>query len=178
MSNDINLVSGKAYELEKELKRLKALRIAAVVSLISVSLISVLLFVITILLPISSVKRDQEKTISSIALLREKLSKYSLINDRVKNISEITKQRKNYSTITNLLIDKVPTDLSVDILTIEDGVVTISVGGVSLIPVNEYINTVIALGDKKQGISGLVVESLVLNNNTGKYILTLQADIL
>jgi hypothetical protein len=178
MSNDINLVSGKAYELEKELKRLKALRITAVVALVSVALISVLLFLITLLLPISSVKKDQEKTISSIALLKDKLAKYSLINDRVKNIAEITKQRKNYSTITNTLIEKVPTDLSVDILTIEDGVISISVGGVSLIPINEYINTVIDIGEKKQGISGLVVESLVLNNNTGKYILTLQADIL
>jgi hypothetical protein len=178
MSNDINLVSGKAYEFEKELKRLKIIRVAAIVSLVTVSLISILLFLITLLLPISSVKKDQEKTISSIALLRQKLTKYSLINDRVKNISEITKQRKNYSIITNKLLSKVPADLSVDILTIEDGAISISVGGVSLVPINEYINSIVELGDKKDGISGLVVESLVLNNNTGKYILTLQADIL
>lgn len=177
-STDINLVSGKAYQLEKELKRLKILRITAVASLVSVSLISVLLFLITILLPISSVKKDQEKTLSSIALLREKLTKYSLINDRIKNISEINLKRKNYSIITNSLIDKVPSGLTVDILTIEDATISISVSGVSLIPTNEYIDTVIVMGDKKQGIKNLTVESLVLNNNTGKYILTLQADVL
>lgn len=177
-SSDINLVSGRAYQLEKELKRLKVLRVAAVVSLVSVSLISVLLFLVTLLLPISSVKKDQEKTLSSIAFLREKLRKYSLINDRIKNISEISQKRKNYSTITNTMIDKVPPDLSVDVLAIEDGTIAISVGGVSLIPINEYIDTIIEIGDKKQGIKNLTVESLVLNNNTGKYILTLQADVL
>lgn len=178
MSSDINLVSGKAYQLEKELKRLKVLRIVSVVSLISVASISIILFLIIILLPISSVKKDQEKTLSNIALLRGKLTKYSLINDRIKNISEINRTRKDYSTITNSIIDKVPSSLSVDILTIEDGVMSVSVGGVSLIPINEYIDIIIEMGDKKQGIKNLTVESLVLNNNTGKYILTLQADIL
>lgn len=178
MSSDINLVSGKVYQLEKELKRLRALRIVAVASLVSVALISILLFLIIILLPISSIKKNQEKTLSNIALLREKLVKYSLINDRVKNISQISSKRKNYASIANTMVEKVPPGLSVDILTVEDGTISISVGGVSLIPINEYIDTIIRIGDKKEGIKNLTVESLVLNNNTGKYILTLQADVL
>ena len=177
MSSDINLVSGKAYQLEKELKRLKLLRIIAVLALVTVSTISILLFLVTLLLPISSVKKDQEKTMSNTALLREKLIKYYLINDRIKNISQISKERKNYSTIANTLMDKVPADLSVDILTIENGTITISIGGISLIPINEYINSIIEIGDKRQGIKNLTVESLLFNN-TGKYVLTLQADVL
>lgn len=178
MSDDINLVSGKAYQLEKELKRLKVLRITAVVSLVTVALISILLFVITFLLPIESVKKDQGKTLSSIGVLHGNLIKYSLINDRVKNISEITSKRKSYASAANLLIDKVPGSLSIDILNVEDGTIAISIDGVSLIPINEYIDTIIEIGDRRSVIKNLTVESLVLNNNTGKYILTLQADIL
>lgn len=177
MSSDINLVSGKAYQLEKELKRLKVLRIIAVLALITVSGVSILLFLVTLLLPISSVKKDQEKTLSNTVLLREKLVKYYFINDRIKNISQINKERKNYSIIANTLIDRVPADLSVDILTIEEGTITISTGGISLIPINEYINSIIEIGDKRQGIKNLTVESLLFNN-TGKYVLTLQADVL
>ncbi len=177
MSSDINLVSGKAYQLEKELKRLKILRIIAVLALVSVSAISILLFLVTLLLPISSVKKDQEKTMSNTVLLREKLVKYYLINDRIKNISQISKERKNYSIIANTLIEKTPANLSVDILTIENGTITISTGGISLIPINEYIDSVIEIGDKKQGIKNLTVESLLFDT-TGRYVLTLQADVL
>lgn len=178
MISDINLVSSKTHQLEKELKRLKALRITAVGSLAVVALVSVLLFVITITLPIPSVKKDQEQTFSNISSLHEKLVKYALINDRVNNIAGVIKSRKNYAKLASVILGKLPADLSVDSMTIDGGTFTLVISGGSLTPIDDFIESVRVLGDKENIIKNLVVQSLVANAGTGKYILTLHADTL
>lgn len=177
MSESINLVSGKSYQLEKELKRLKIIRIAAITSLVFVSLISILLFIITVTLPISAVKKDQQQTLGNIGNLHKKLIKYSFINDRVKNIADIMKKRKNYSLISDSLLSKAPADLSIDAFSIESETVILTVSGVSLIPLNKFIDDLIILGDKGKIIKNVSIESLILNVDTGKYSLSMQADV-
>lgn len=177
MSDSINLVSGKSYQLEKKLKRLKIIRITAVTSLVFVSLISILLFIITIILPTSSVKKEQQQTLSNIGVLHNKLIKYSLIKDRIKNISDIMKKRKNYSLISNSLLSKAPSDLLIDALSIEDGTVIITVSAASLISINKFIDDIIILGDKGKVIKNVSIQNLILNINTKNYALTMKADI-
>lgn len=178
MNSDINLVSSKTHQLEIELKRLKALKIIAVGSLAVVVLVSMLLFIITVTLPVSSVKKDQEQTLSNISVLHEKLIKYSLINDRLNNIAGVIKSRKDYSKITNAMLNKLPADLSVDAMTIDAGTFTLVISGDSLTPIDNFIEDAVVLGDKEDTIKNLVIQSLVANADTGKYTLILQADTL
>lgn len=178
MNSDINLVSSKTNQIEKQLKNLKVLQIVAISSLAIVLLISILIFVITVTLPVESVKKDQEQTLSNISSLSEKLVKYSLINDRLSNISDIIKERKDYSKIANSILDKLPTGLSVDAMTIDSGTFSLVVSGTSLTDINSFIDDVSVLGDKGDIIKNLLLQSLIANADNGKYILTLQADIL
>ncbi len=178
MSSDINLVSSKTHQLEKELERLKALKIIAVGSLSVVALISILLFVITITLPISSVKKDKEQTLSNISALHEKLVKYSLINNRLNDISGIIKSRKNYDLLVSTVLNKLPADLSVDSMTIDSGTFTLVISGVSLTPIDNFIEDIIVLGNEEKIIKNLVIQGLLANADTGKYTLTLKADTL
>lgn len=178
MSNNINLVSSKTEQLERELKRLKALKIIAVASLAVVALISILLFVITLTLPVSSVKKDQEQTLSSISSLHEKLVKYSLINDRLNNIASLIKSRKNYVLLVNTVLNKLPADLAVDSMTIEGKTFTLVISGASLTPIDKFIEDITVLGDEEKIIKNLVVQGLLVNAESGKYTLTLEADTL
>lgn len=177
MNDSINLVSGKSYQLEKELKRLKIIRIAAITSLVFVSLISISLFIITVTLPMSAVKKNQQQALSGIGTLHKKLIKHALINDRVKNIADIMKKRKNYSEISDALFSKASSDLSIDAFSVESGTVILTVSGVSLIPLNKFIDDLIILGDKGKIIKNVSIQSLILNVSTGKYSLSMQADV-
>lgn len=176
-SGDINLVSSKTFQLEKELKRFKTLKLAAIGSLSLVALVSVLLFILTITTPVSSVKKDQEQTLSNISSLNEKLVKYSLINDRLSNISDILKTRKDYANISALMLDKLPVDLAVESLVIEDKTLSLTVSGTSLTLIDSFIKEIVVLGDKETVIKNLVIQSLTTNADSGKYSLALIADV-
>lgn len=178
MNSDINLVSSKTQQVEAELKRIKALKIAAIGSLAVVGLISILLFIITVTLPVSSVKKNQEQTLSNISALHEKLTKYTLIDDRVNNIEGIINSRKDYTKLLNTLLDKLPPDLTVDSMIIDAGTFTFVVSGQSLTPIDNFIEDVRILGNKENIIKNLSIQSLIVNAGGAKYILTLQADTL
>nr|MBI5456074.1 hypothetical protein [Candidatus Levybacteria bacterium] len=178
MSNDINLVSSKTFQFEQELKRLKTLKIIAIGFLAMVALVSVLLFVAIFALPTSSVKKEQEQALSNISSLSEKFFKYSLIGDRLNSIAGIIKSRKNYSLLINTVLSKLPADLSVDTMTIDNGTFILIVSGGSLTPMDNFIEDVVILGNKENIIKNLSIQSLVVNTGSGKYTLTLQADTL
>lgn len=178
MSNDINLVSSKSHQFQKELKRLKILKITAVGFLALIVLTSLTLFLLTITLPTSSIKKEQEQTLSNISTLHEKLVKYTLINDRVNNIASIVKSRKNYAKTANVILSKLPTDLIVESINIEEGALSLVISGPSLTAINTYLDDVIELGDKEDTIKNLVIQGLTANASSGKYTLTIEADIL
>lgn len=177
-SSSINLVSNKILQLENEQKRLRLFKMVAIASLVLAASSSLILFIITLALPISSVKKTQEQTLSNISVLHEKLVKYALINDRVKNISEIMSNRKNYASLANTIFGKLPQELSVETMILEDKTFTLSVSGNSLIPVNDFIDDMVEIGDSGKIIKNLTIQSLVLNSGNGKYILSMEADVL
>ena len=178
MNSDINLVSSKTQQLEREIKRLKMLKIIAIFSLAIVALISILLFFITITLPVSSVKKDQEQALSGISSLHEKFVKYSLINDRLSNIASLIKSRKNYDLLVNTVLNKLPADLTVDSMTIEGKTFTLVISGASLTPIDKFIEDITLLADEEKIIQNLVIEGLLVHAESGKYTLTLEADTL
>jgi hypothetical protein len=161
MNSSINLIGGKRFDLEEQLRKIKIAKIIAIFSLSSVALISLILFLITFFLPISSVKKDQQQTLTNLSLLHKKLISYFLVKDRIDNISQIIDKRKNYGTVSAAVLQKVPLELNIETLSIEDKTLTL-----------------VLESNKKKLIENLLIESLTLSSQTGKYSLTLQADVL
>ena len=177
MNNNINLISNQNVGLEKELKRLKLFRRISLACLIIVSLVSILVFVLNFTLPLDSVKKEQIQTVASISLLHKKLVTYTLITDRVKNISNIISQRGNYIPQINEILSKVPADISVDGLEINTGAVTVSASSDSLLPVNKFIDDLVNLAAQGKVVKNLIIQGLSLNTDSGKYVLSMKADI-
>lgn len=177
MDKNINLVTGKSFDLEKQLKRIRILRVLSILSLVLVLSISLILFLITFFLPISSVKQDEQQTLSNISVLHKKLVSYFLIKDRIDNISEIIDSRKNYGVVSAAILQKVPQELNVETLSIDDKTLTLVVTGTSLTSMNQVIDDLIAMSNTKKLITNLLIENLVLNTQAGKYSLSLQADV-
>jgi Tfp pilus assembly protein PilN len=178
--NDINLVSGKSFDIERELRRLKYLRISALGLLLVVALISIVFFIITITLPISSVKKEQQQALTGISQLHNKLVAYSLISERLTNISKITLSRKNFPQMTSKILETIPQYVAVDSLSFEANVFTLSVTSDSLIPLNILINDMISLSnkEKEQIIKNLIIKNLSFDAKSGKYSLNFQADMI
>jgi len=177
MSSSINLVSNKNVALERQLERLKIVRITALVSLAVVLSASILVFVLNLTLPLGSVKKDQQMTIVNISLQHKKLVTYTLINDRVKNLSSVISQRKNYVSQIDEVLGKVPKDVSVDALEIQLGKMSMSISATSLVPINKFIDDMVALGDRGKVLKNIIIQGLSLDTSGGKYTLSMQANI-
>jgi Tfp pilus assembly protein PilN len=178
MNNNINLISNQNVGLEKELRRLKQVRITSIICLVVVSLMSILIFVLNLTLPLDSVKKDQNTTAANIALLHQKLITYNLITDRVRNISGIISQREDYTTQLSQILGKLPAGVSMDGLQIDTGKITFSVSSTSLVSINQFIDTMVSFNSQGKIINNLVMQGLSLDTSSGEYDLNMQAGIL
>lgn len=178
MSNEINLVTGKTFSLEKRTKQVKILRIVALFSLVIVSLVSLILFLITVTLPISAVKRDQEQTMASLSALHNKHTSYSLITDRINGIKSVNSSRKNYANNLNEIMKILPQSLTVESMNIDTGKLEIGISGSTLLDIDKFIKDLVSLNNKNKTIKNLILENLVLNVQNSKVTLTFQADML
>jgi hypothetical protein len=176
--SSINLVSAKTVGLEKELKRLKIFRIIAIAFLAVTLLLSVLAFVLNVTLPIETVKKQQQATITGISFFNKKLTQYTLLSDRVKNISDIISKRQDYQTQVKEISGKIPADATVETMDIVSGKITIVISSTSLLSMNKFIDDMVAFGAKGKIIKNVIIQGLTLNFDNGKYSLSLLADIL
>ncbi len=178
MSNDINLISNKDTTSLKAKKRLKQTRTIAIVSLVIVALLSVIVFIINSQTSLESIKKDESSTLQSISYLNKKSAKLAIINNRLKDISDIMVKRKNYTSAINTLLQLMPPGLSTANLELSKQDVSVVVNSNSLLSMDKFLNSVMDLTSKKQVISNVTIESLILNKKTGSYSLSLKAKLL
>jgi hypothetical protein len=176
--SSINLVSTKVVGLEKELKRLKIFRISAVICLVIVLLLSILAFILNVTLPIETVKKEQQATISGISFFDTKLTQYTLLTDRVKNIANIIAKRADYGAQLSQIFGKIPADSSIDTLNIQTGKISIIISSASLLSINSFLDAIVAFGNEGKILKNVVIQGLTLDAENGKYSLNIQANIL
>ncbi len=177
MNNEINLVSGKNLNLEKQVQRLKNFRILAIVSLLVVALIAVFFFVVTFFLPLQSVKNQQSQTLQGISQLHAKLVEYDLVSDRLSAISAIIAQRQPYPVVIHKIFDRLPSDLTVKEINVEQNILDITAEGTSLLSMNKFINNFKDLADSNKNLSNIKVKSLQYDQSLLDYTLTLEVNI-
>lgn len=173
-NNDINLVSTDSDRSEKKVKRLKIAKMFAFLCLFLVAAISIIVFVINFTLPIKTVQKEQEQTLSNITALSKKMGKYYLINDRATVLSDIIAKRKDYPKLINLLFAKLPEELSVSTFNIENGKLELTVSSTSLIPIQKYIDYVMTIKNQKT-IKNIKNDGIKLDASTGNYSLSFKA---
>ena len=178
MSNDINLISNKDAASLNAKKRLKQIRIIAIASLVVVALLSIIIFIINSQTSLSGIKKDQNSTIQSISYLNKKSAKLAIINNRLKDISDIMEKRKNYTNTINTLLQLMPPGVSTTTLELSKKDVVLIVHSNSLLSIDKFLNSIIDLSSKKQVISSVIIESLIINQKTGSYSLSLKTTLL
>lgn len=178
MSNDINLISNNDAASLKAKKRLKLTRTIAIISLVIVALLSIMVFVINSQTSLDKIKKDQNSTLQSISYLNKKTAKLAIINNRLKDISDIMEKRKNYTSTINTLLQLMPPGVSTTTLELGKQDVVLVVHSNSLLLIDKFLNSIIDLSFKKQIISKVTIESLIVNPKTGGYSLSIKTTLL
>jgi Tfp pilus assembly protein PilN len=178
MSNDINLVSNKNAASEKAKRRLKQVRIMAVVSLVVVAFVSVTIFIVNSQASLPSIKNDENSTLANITYLNKKAATLAIINSRVKDISDILKKRNNYTSAINTLLQLMPPGVNTTTLELDKKDVILVANSNSLLSIDKFVNGVIDLSSKKQLIGTVTIESLTINEKTGTYSISIKSTLL
>ncbi|OGH11418.1 MAG: hypothetical protein A3B38_01150 [Candidatus Levybacteria bacterium RIFCSPLOWO2_01_FULL_36_13] len=176
MNNSINLVSSRNDAIERERKVFLSLRIIAIVLLSTIAVGSILAFIITTTIPLSKIKDEQTQTLASISTSSKKLSSYYLIRDKLTNINSLTTTRADYIKPIELIFSKLPEGVSIDSLDIERNLIEIEISGSSLLPLDEAIKSLVALGTEGKIIKSVKLKSLNLNAQAARYSVTFAAE--
>lgn len=179
MSKDINLVSIKDSGEIKHKKKVRLARIIAMVSLISVSALTASLFILSNQISLARIKSDQSSVLQGISSLRIKAAKLTLLNNRLNDTSEIVKIRHNYTTQVNSVLEVLPERATLKVLEIdeEDGF-NVTVEAISLLSINEFIDGITEITNKKTTFTRLRVENIIFNEKVGIYSVSLKADLI
>ena len=178
MVNDINLVSNKDESTLKQKKQLRFVRITAVVSLAIVFLFSVLIFVISSMIGLSSIKNSENSALNSISFLHKKEAELAIVNNRLQDITTILQNRKNYTSEINSLLQIIPSGAYVNSIEINKDSLTLVIVSNSLLPINSFLNSLTGFAQKNQLVKDVIIENLSINGKTGLYSLSIQATIL
>lgn len=178
MNNDINLISGDLGVSSRATRKLERVKLIATVAVVGVGLLSILLFLLNRVFSPQSIIKQQNEVIASIATLADKQAKLIVLNQRVNDISAIFKKRTNYDLVLSAILADSPTNVSITSLSVDKAKISSIVSSSSLISLNDFIDSLKGMVEKKQFLKNVTINNLNLNGKTSGYILTLDMDLL
>lgn len=176
MNNDINLVKKNVDGADN--RKTKILRNGAIAFALLIAILSIILFVLSRRNSLESIKKEQNTVLQNITFLEEKAAKFDLINDRIRNIEKVLDARKNYIETVNTIIQEVPNDASVVFVSIDKGVILMTISSASLLSINEFLDRFIGIAEEKHVIKDTTIESLTINSQSERYLLSIKAKLL
>jgi len=177
MNSDINLVSGNANALDKGTKTLRRLKLIGTVVIVGVGVISILLFLLNRLFSPDSIIKQQNQVTASISLQQAKQAKLLVLTQRLNDISSLLKKRANYDVALNNILSQSPSGVSIVSMSVDKKKISIIVNSSSLLSLNDFIEMLKGMVEKKQFLKNVTINNLGLSGRTG-YVLTADIDLL
>lgn len=177
MSANINLLLRSDEESLKRKKRVKILNFVAGAFLVGLGLTSLVIFLLIQSINPPSVKKEQEDILKSMSTLQDRQVKLFVLNNRVENIDKILATRRDLSIVTNSLLEKTPSELSIDNLEVDDKSVVITAQSTSLSIISEFINNLIDMVRKKEKIRSLTLNSLIFDESRNVYQVSIKGEL-
>lgn len=177
MSTNINLLLNTDEDSLRRKKRIKIFNAVAAISLIGAGLMSLGIFMSIQAINPASLKKEQDNVQRKISQLQDRQAKLFLLHNRVENIDKILKVRKNLPVAMNGLLVKVPDNLSVETLEINDKLVIVSGQSRSLYAIGEFINNLTDMAGKKEIIKSLTLNSLSFDEGKNVYQISVKSDL-
>lgn len=177
MNTNINLILPKDKEFLEQQNRLRMVRITAIVFPTLVGIISLIIFLITQAINPVFIKKQQEETINKIAKLQDRKIKIFIINDRLENIGQILEKRRNFSDNINTLLSKIPSEIFLENLEMDNEALLFTVSSTSLRAIDEFINNLIDMGQRKEVIHSLSLDTLAFDEDKSNYLVSFKSKL-
>jgi hypothetical protein len=179
MNNNINLLGHKdQVSVPRASQKLKLLRVIAVLLLFGISTASIILYILIYFSALPAAQQREQSALATIAESHTEMTKIALIQDRLTGISVILAQRNQYEKVVASLQNKMPPGLDVYELNISKKNATITVQSNSLDLLETFLNNVVdAVGPKKE-FSQVILNSIVSDDDTAKFSLTVSMALL
>lgn len=177
MNTNINLLLQSDEETLKRNKRVKTLNLVAIMFLVGVVGISLLIFILIQIINPSSIKKEQNDIIGKISEFQNKQAKVFVLNNRIDNIEKILQKRLDLAKVTNSLLVKIPSRLSIEDLEVDDRTVVMTAHSTSLSAIGELINNMTDMVHKKEIIKSLTLNTLVFDESKNVYQVSIRAEL-
>lgn len=177
MNTNINLIQPADKEFLEHQKRIRAANIVAVAFPILVGAMSLIIFLITQAIDPVSIRKQQEEVISEISKLQDKKINLFILNNRLDNIAGFIKNRRDFSENINTLLSRMPENVIIQRLEMDDKDLTFTISSASLRAIDDLINTLIDMAEKKEIISSVVLDTLTFNENDISYSVSLKSEL-
>ncbi|MBI2028731.1 MAG: hypothetical protein HYT07_03940 [Candidatus Levybacteria bacterium] len=177
MNTNINLVLPQDKDFLEQQKKIRIANIIAISSPIMIGIVSLIVFLFTQSINPTGIKRQQEDTMSQISELQDRSIKLSIINNRLDNISGLLKNRGDLSESINSLLSIMPIEIAIQNLEIDNKRLTLTVSSTSLRAIDELINNLIAMAEKREVISSISLGTLTFDDSGNSYSVSLTSDL-
>ncbi len=177
MTNDINLLVSKDANYLRQKKILSLARLVAFTSLGIVTLLSVIAFFLNSQFSPTLIKSQEDTVMQSLSKQSKKQAKLFVVNNRITNITTVLNKRVDYYKILSLILDKIPTNVSIDRIEVGKKQISLTISSNSLIPIDTLINNFVDMVRNKKLINSLTLNSLALNAKTSQYSISLSASL-
>lgn len=178
MNNNINLLPKKKITDDSQQVLLVFCKRLSIITLLLTAGMSVLFFLLTINPSFSSVKQQENSVLTSLSFTQGKIAKYVLIKNRLTGIEKILKNRYPMDNVLSTIQQKIPNDVNVDAISMTNKTSFITLSSPSLLSLNTALTNVSSLLTSKEIFKTITVQSIIANPQTGKYTVTLHADLL
>ncbi len=171
MNNDINLlITRPKKDLAKLAKKLKILRIFAMVFLFLIAGTSIILFIFISASPLPALKQQENAALTNLATLHTRMGKLLLIQDQMKDISLITTKRSTFDATYTEITAVLPKGMDLESFRINKQGVSLSLSSSSLSDIETYLASLKDLAEKKKLFSSVSLSGFALNKLVNKYI--------
>jgi len=174
MSTDINLaVKRKKTSSLISTKKVKKLRLSALIFLFIVGGLSAALFAIIASSPLPSLRGQEQEAAAALSAQQAKFGKYLLIKIQLSSIQTLLDTRPNLSSAIDTFISLVPTNVTVAGVAITEETLGFGVTSKSLDAISLLFVTIEEKVQQKQLPSTIVVSPIAYSGADGMYSFTI-----
>lgn len=179
MNNNINLLGHKDQKVvPRASQKLKLLRVIAVLLLFGISTAAVMLYILIYFSALPAAQEREQAALATLSQSHAEMQKIALIQDRLNGIQMVLAQRTQYEKVIESLQNKMPPILKVYEVNISKKNATITVTSTSLDALETFINNLVDAAGTKREYSQVTLNSIVSDDTTGIFSLTVSMALL
>lgn len=169
MSTNINLADKKNPEDSRKdkAKKLKGISFAI---LLTTAFLAVVIFALDYRFSASYVRKQQADLLNELTPYADKSAKIFIVNSKLTDISQILSNRKKYNETVDQIVRSNSGGAVIEDFKIDDTGIEMTVSSSSLEPIDQFLNSLLELADKKT-VSSITLKSLSLE--AGSYVVEL-----